>query len=253
MVALVVAVGGAEGSLRKESKRRRSGFMGADLPFPALSLRVTSGGFLRDSFLREPSAPLREPLVVGRKEKDHVNDGVHSLMTENRYPPFGILLVDDEPAWLRSLSLTLESSAGITNTILCQDSREVPALLEGGGIGLVLLDLTMPHLSGEELLKQIAERHPEVAVIVISGLNQVETAVRCMKAGAFDYFVKTDEEDRLVGEFSGRSGCWSCSGRTGRCRAGSSPAACGTRRPLPVSSPPTGACFPCSPTSRQWP
>ncbi len=120
-------------------------------------------------------------------------------MTENRYPAFGILLVDDEPAWLRSLSLTLESSAGITNTILCQDSRQVPALLDGGGIGLVLLDLTMPHFSGEELLKEIAERHPEVAVIVISGLNQIETAVRCMKLGAFDYFVKTDEEDRLVG------------------------------------------------------
>ncbi len=120
-------------------------------------------------------------------------------MTENLYPAFGILLVDDEPAWLRSLSLTLESSAGITNTILCQDSRQVPGLLDGGGIGLVLLDLTMPHLSGEEVLKEIAERHPAVAVIVISGLNQVETAVRCMKSGAFDYFVKTDEEDRIVG------------------------------------------------------
>lgn len=120
-------------------------------------------------------------------------------MTENLYPAFGILLVDDEPAWLRSLSLTLESSAGITNTILCQDSRQVLGLLDGGGIGLVLLDLTMPHLSGEEVLKEISERHPAVAVIVISGLNQVETAVRCMKSGAFDYFVKTDEEDRIVG------------------------------------------------------
>ena len=120
-------------------------------------------------------------------------------MTENLYPSFGILLVDDEPAWLRSLSLTLESSAGITNTILCQDSRQVLGLLDGGGIGLVLLDLTMPHLSGEEVLKEISERHPAVAVIVISGLNQVETAVRCMKSGAFDYFVKTDEEDRIVG------------------------------------------------------
>ncbi|QSV45936.1 sigma-54-dependent transcriptional regulator [Geobacter benzoatilyticus] len=120
-------------------------------------------------------------------------------MTENLYPAFGILLVDDEPAWLRSLSLTLESSAGITNTSLCQDSRQVLGLLDGGGIGLVLLDLTMPHLSGEEVLKEISERHPAVAVIVISGLNQVETAVRCMKSGAFDYFVKTDEEDRIVG------------------------------------------------------
>lgn len=120
-------------------------------------------------------------------------------MDISAYPSFGILLVDDEPAWLRSLSLTLKSCAGITNTVTCQDSRDVMELLDRGGIGLVLLDLTMPHLSGEELLKRIGESHPEITTIVISGLNQLETAVRCMKLGAFDYFIKTDEEDRIVG------------------------------------------------------
>jgi DNA-binding NtrC family response regulator len=60
------------------------------------------------------------------------------------------------------------------------------------------MDLTMPHLSGEELLRQIREQHPGIATIVISGMNQVETAVNCMKLGAFEYFVKTTEEDRLV-------------------------------------------------------
>ena len=114
------------------------------------------------------------------------------------FPAFGILLVDDEPAWLRSLSLTLESSAGVTNLFLCQDSRDALPLLDKGGIGLVLLDLTMPGVSGEELLARVAERHPEVAVIIVSGLNQIDAAVRCMKLGAFDYYVKTDEEDRIV-------------------------------------------------------
>jgi len=120
-------------------------------------------------------------------------------MTQQSYPPFGILLVDDEPAWLKSLALTLKSCAGLSNITTCQESREVMGILDTGGIGLVLLDLTMPHLSGEELLKAIGERHPEVTAIVISGLNQLETAVRCMKLGAFDYFIKTDEEDRIVG------------------------------------------------------
>lgn len=120
-------------------------------------------------------------------------------MNQQSYPAFGILLVDDEPAWLKSLSLTLRSCAGLTNVTTCQDSREVMGLLAGGGIGLVLLDLTMPHLSGEELLKQIGEQFPEVTTIVVSGLNQLETAVRCMKLGAFDYFIKTDDEDRIVG------------------------------------------------------
>ena len=119
-------------------------------------------------------------------------------MTTSQYPHFGVLLVDDEPAWLRSLRLTLERSAGITNIITCQDSREVMELLERHEIGLVLLDLTMPHLSGDQLIGMIAERHPEIAVIVISGMNQIESAVNCIKQGAFDYFVKTVEEDRLI-------------------------------------------------------
>ncbi len=120
-------------------------------------------------------------------------------MTQQTYPAFTILLVDDEPAWLKSLSLTLKSCAGLTNIVTCQESSEVMGLLDRGGVGLVLLDLTMPHLSGEELLRQIGERHPEVTAIVVSGLNQLETAVRCMRLGAFDYFIKTDEEDRIVG------------------------------------------------------
>ena len=120
-------------------------------------------------------------------------------MSESKYPTFTILLVDDEPAWLGSLALTLESCAGISNIITCSDSRQAMAILDAGQVGLVLLDLTMPHLSGEQLLEQITERHPEIATIVVSGLNQVETAVRCMKLGAFDYCIKTDEEDRIVG------------------------------------------------------
>lgn len=114
------------------------------------------------------------------------------------YPPFGILLVDDEPAWLRSVSITLERSAGISNIVTCQDSRQVMDILSRQEIGLVLLDLTMPHVQGEEILARISEQHPEIATIIVSGMNQVETAVHCIKLGAFDYFVKTVEEDRLV-------------------------------------------------------
>jgi len=119
-------------------------------------------------------------------------------MIEALYPSFGILLVDDEEAWLRSLSMALALSGGISNTQRCADSREVMGILARKEIGLVLLDLNMPNLSGEALLSAIVEEHPEIPVIVISGLNQVETAVDCMKRGGFDFFVKTVEEERLV-------------------------------------------------------
>jgi DNA-binding NtrC family response regulator len=108
-----------------------------------------------------------------------------------------VLLVDDEEAWLRSLSMALGVSAGL-RVRRCSDSRQVMDLLAEGTIRLVLLDLNMPNLSGEQLLPRIVEEHPEVPVIVISGLNQVETAVECMKRGAFDFFVKTVEHERLL-------------------------------------------------------
>lgn len=114
------------------------------------------------------------------------------------YPSFKVLIVDDEEPFIRSLSIALERSAGINNIRRCQDSREVMGILSEGGFGLVLLDLNMPYLSGDKLLEQIIEEYPEVGVIIISGINQIEPAVRCMKLGAYDYFVKTNEEDRLV-------------------------------------------------------
>jgi len=119
-------------------------------------------------------------------------------MEENLYPTFGVLLVDDELPWLRSLSMTLEGPGAITNLYQCQDSRKVMTLLEQNNIGLILLDLTMPHISGEELLKQIVTEYPQIRVVILSGMNQLEMAVNCMRVGAFDYFVKTVEEERLV-------------------------------------------------------
>jgi len=119
-------------------------------------------------------------------------------MDENLLPSFGVLLVDDELPWLRSLSMTLEGPGGLTNLHQCEDSRKVMAFLAQHDIGLVLLDLTMPHMSGEELLEKIVTEYPHIRVIILSGMNQLETAVNCMRLGAFDYFVKTVEEERLV-------------------------------------------------------
>ena len=119
-------------------------------------------------------------------------------MSGKSYPSFAVLLVDDEPAWLDSLSLSLERIAGITNTILCRDSRRVMDILSTHDVGIVLLDLTMPHITGQEILRLISEKHPGTEVIILSGINQIESAVNCMKLGAFDYFVKTEEVDRTI-------------------------------------------------------
>lgn len=108
-----------------------------------------------------------------------------------------ILLVDDEDAWLHSFSLTLRAT-GLNNIICCQDSRKVMETLAGEEVSVIVLDLTMPHLSGEELLPALVQEYPQIPVIIITGLDLLDTAVGCMKLGAFDYYTKVAEKSRLI-------------------------------------------------------
>jgi len=118
------------------------------------------------------------------------------MMTDVASPNLPVLLVDDEAHALQSVERVLDSG-GITNVILCQDSRNLLDILAGQEICLVLLDLSMPHISGEALLPKIVAAYPEVPVIVVTGVNDVDRAVHCMKEGAFDYMVKPVERSRL--------------------------------------------------------
>ena len=118
-------------------------------------------------------------------------------MTESTYPYFAIMLVDDEEQTLNSLEMVLRS-AKMNHFIRCEDSRKVMPLLSVNEIEVMLLDLRMPHVSGEDLLPRIRGDFPEVPIIIITGANDVETAVKCMKHGAFDYMVKPVEKSRLV-------------------------------------------------------
>jgi DNA-binding NtrC family response regulator len=118
-------------------------------------------------------------------------------MNASLNPSLPILMVDDEVQALDSFETVL-LFAGINNIIRCQDSRDVMPLLSRQEIEVMLLDLSMPHISGEELLSLVTRDFPEVPVIIITGSNDVETAVACMKSGAFDYMVKPVEKSRLI-------------------------------------------------------
>ena len=110
-------------------------------------------------------------------------------------PP--IVMVDDEPFVLRALEAIL-SDADLGPPVTFQDSRQVMPFLETVEAGIVLLDLSMPHLSGEELLGKLLSEHPDLPVIVVTASNEVDVAVRCIQAGAFDYVVKPVAEDRIL-------------------------------------------------------
>lgn len=108
-----------------------------------------------------------------------------------------VLLVDDECQILRSTSLTLRT-AGIANVATLNDSREVLDFIKKTPVAVALLDLNMPHIGGEDLLAQVKEYSPEVPVIILTAANEIELAVRCMRAGADDYLVKPVEKTRLI-------------------------------------------------------
>ncbi len=119
-------------------------------------------------------------------------------MKKSMYPGFPVMLVDDEVQALDSFEIALRS-ASMNQFIRCQDSRDVMPILSSQEIEVMLLDLRMPHVSGEALLPLIITDFPEIPVIIITGADDVETAVKCMKHGAFDYMVKPVEKSRLVG------------------------------------------------------
>mgnify|MGYP000731257964 CR=1 FL=1 len=108
-----------------------------------------------------------------------------------------ILIVDDEESILLSVETTLRM-AGFHHTVTCGDSRAVRSIIDQQGAEVILLDLTMPYIDGQDLLAEIIECYPEIPVIIVTGTVDTDTAVRCMKAGAFDYVVKPVEAERLI-------------------------------------------------------
>ena len=119
------------------------------------------------------------------------------MLRERKKPDFPILVVDDEAHSLKSFELSLRSH-GLNHIILCSDSLKVMDILGDTEVELILLDILMPGLTGEALLQQIIEQYPQIPVFMVTGLNEVETAVRCMQAGAFDYVLKPVDKNRLM-------------------------------------------------------
>lgn len=117
------------------------------------------------------------------------------MTTENRLLP--ILLVDDEEQILLSAQ-TLLRAAGFSTVLTLSDSRAVLPMLAEQEIGAVVLDIGMPGLSGCELLVDITKDYPHVPVIFMTAMNDLDTAVSCMRGGAFDYLLKPVEKSRFV-------------------------------------------------------
>ncbi len=108
-----------------------------------------------------------------------------------------LLLVDDDVAVTNHLMVFLMQTGEFEPTIL-NDPRGVPDLLAKDEFDAMLLDMDMPHLSGMDIIKHINEKGISLPVVVLSGVNDAELAVKSLKRGAFDYLTKPVDDELLI-------------------------------------------------------
>ncbi len=106
-----------------------------------------------------------------------------------------IMIVDDEPSVRQSLAAWFEDDGyGI---VTAQNAAEALQCMQDHTVDIILLDIKMPGMDGLALQDRIREFNKEVIIIIITAFATVDTAVRALKAGAFDYTTKPVDPDEL--------------------------------------------------------
>ena len=102
--------------------------------------------------------------------------------------PIALLVVDDEESIRNALSRFLVQQGYEVTT--AAGGEEGLAVLQRQKITGMLLDVNMPGISGVELVPQIMEVEPTIALLMLTGVNDATSAALCMQRGAFDYLIK---------------------------------------------------------------
>ena len=106
-----------------------------------------------------------------------------------------ILICDDEKNIRSGLAMAMELEG--YESIEATDGQDAWDKINKMGVDLVITDLRMPRMSGEDLLRKIIGAYPRMPVIILTGHGTIETAVEAMRSGAVDFFTKPVDLDRL--------------------------------------------------------
>ena len=109
---------------------------------------------------------------------------------------YTILIIDDEKNIREGLGAALEMEG--YKIALASDGKAGLERLVKGDIDLVITDLRMPEVSGEQVLAKVAAENPGVPVIVLTGHGSIDSAVDAMRNGAYDFLTKPLNLDQLV-------------------------------------------------------
>jgi two-component system, NtrC family, response regulator HydG len=99
-----------------------------------------------------------------------------------------VLVVDDETSILEALSKVLAKEG--LDVLTAQNGQEALDVIRRQPVHVMITDLRMPGMSGDDLLKAVKALTPEVEVIVMTAFGTVEVAVQAMKRGAYDFILK---------------------------------------------------------------
>jgi len=109
-----------------------------------------------------------------------------------------IMVVDDDREFLKSVQRGLTIS-GFKNIRGYQDPLEAAQGIEKGeAFDVALIDITMPGMSGIDLLDIIKTKHPFTVCIILTAVDDTCVSDICLKKGAFDYLVKPISREDLV-------------------------------------------------------
>lgn len=106
-----------------------------------------------------------------------------------------ILIVDDKEIVIKSCLRIL--GGGDYYVEVAHDGREALRKIEENPFDVMILDVVMPNIGGLEVLRRVKETHPDIDVIMVTGLSQVDTVVQARKLGARDFISKPFEPDEL--------------------------------------------------------
>lgn len=106
-----------------------------------------------------------------------------------------ILIVDDERNMLMVMKMALEEAG--YRVLTSEHAKDAVTLLRDPDLAVILSDLKMPDMSGEEFIAQCQHHRPEVPVIVVTAFGSIRSAIECIQAGASDYLTKPFEPEEL--------------------------------------------------------
>jgi two-component system, NarL family, response regulator NreC len=112
--------------------------------------------------------------------------------------PIRILLADDHTVMRSGLRLLLERQPNLTVVGEAADGRQAVELAASEKPDVVVMDIAMPHLNGVEAARQIVNRAPLTAVVILSMHSDESYVIRSLKAGARAYLLKDSAESDLI-------------------------------------------------------